>query len=281
MKRLTIGMAVYDDYDGVYFSVQAIRLYHPEILERSDLLVVDNQPESAAGKATAAFLKRIGGRYETFTEWQGTTVKNQVFTIADTDYVLCMDCHVFFPPGSLQYLLHYLDFRGNDKDLIQGPLIDDNFKVSATHQDANWRSEMWGTWARQELSTEPVVIPQQGTGVMACTKAAWPGFNPRFRGFGGEEGYIHEKIRQQGGQVICLPDFKWMHRFNRPAGIPYRCQTVDKFRNYLIGLQELKLDLEPVLEHFKEKVPADAYQRVLDECGIHSTPQKSSQYVLL
>jgi hypothetical protein len=26
---LSIGMATYDDYDGVYFSVQAIRLYHP------------------------------------------------------------------------------------------------------------------------------------------------------------------------------------------------------------------------------------------------------------
>ena len=26
-------MATYDDYDGVYFSVQAIRLYHPEVTD--------------------------------------------------------------------------------------------------------------------------------------------------------------------------------------------------------------------------------------------------------
>ena len=32
-KKLTIGMATYDDYDGVYFSIQAIRMYHPEILK--------------------------------------------------------------------------------------------------------------------------------------------------------------------------------------------------------------------------------------------------------
>lgn len=30
-KALAIGMATYDDYDGVYFSVMALRLYHPEI----------------------------------------------------------------------------------------------------------------------------------------------------------------------------------------------------------------------------------------------------------
>jgi hypothetical protein len=32
-KKLCIGMATYDDYDGVYFSLQAIRLYHPEVLD--------------------------------------------------------------------------------------------------------------------------------------------------------------------------------------------------------------------------------------------------------
>ena len=32
---LTIGMATYDDYDGVYFTTQAIRLYHPEVTEET------------------------------------------------------------------------------------------------------------------------------------------------------------------------------------------------------------------------------------------------------
>src|SRR5262245_25026838 len=32
-RKLTVGMATYDDYDGVYFSLQALRLYHPEILD--------------------------------------------------------------------------------------------------------------------------------------------------------------------------------------------------------------------------------------------------------
>jgi hypothetical protein len=37
---LTIGMATYDDFDGVYFTVQALRLYHD--LRDTELVVVDN-----------------------------------------------------------------------------------------------------------------------------------------------------------------------------------------------------------------------------------------------
>lgn len=39
----------------------------------------------------------------------------------------------------------------------------------------------------------------QGLGIFACRRDVWPGFNPRLRGFGGEEGYIHEKFRRAGG----------------------------------------------------------------------------------
>ncbi|HEV2310466.1 MAG TPA: hypothetical protein VGU73_08075, partial [Acidimicrobiia bacterium] len=43
-RTLCIGMATYDDYDGVYFSVQALRLYHPEVMDRVSILVLDNHP---------------------------------------------------------------------------------------------------------------------------------------------------------------------------------------------------------------------------------------------
>ncbi len=43
--KLCIGMATYDD--GVYFSVQAIRCYHPEVAEEIGILVVDNHPDGA------------------------------------------------------------------------------------------------------------------------------------------------------------------------------------------------------------------------------------------
>ena len=36
--------------DGVYFSIQAIRLYHPEIVDDVEFLVVDNHPDGPCGE---------------------------------------------------------------------------------------------------------------------------------------------------------------------------------------------------------------------------------------
>jgi hypothetical protein len=95
----------------------------------------------------------------------------------------------------------------------------------------------------------------QGLGVFSCRKDAWPGFHPQFRGFGGEEGYIHEKFRQAGHLCLCLPWLRWMHRFGRPNGVRYPLTVEDKLRNYVLGHAELGLDLGPVLEHFAQYLP--------------------------
>ena len=58
MKKLTIGSAVYDDFDGVYFSYQSLRLNNQDIWDDLDLLIIDNNPESAQGKATQSFCKK-------------------------------------------------------------------------------------------------------------------------------------------------------------------------------------------------------------------------------
>jgi hypothetical protein len=93
---------------------------------------------------------------------------------------------------------------------------------------------MWGIWATdprgKDPEGDPFEIPMQGLGVFSCRKGAWPGFNPMFRGFGGEEGYIHEKFRQAGGRCLCLPWLRWTHRFGRPAGIGYSLTVEEKLR---------------------------------------------------
>ena len=38
---LTIGMATFDDYHGVYFSIQALRMYHREIMNETEILIID------------------------------------------------------------------------------------------------------------------------------------------------------------------------------------------------------------------------------------------------
>lgn len=105
----------------------------------------------------------------------------------------------------------------------------------------------------------PFEIPAQGLGLFLCRKEAWLGFNSKFRAFGGEEGYIHEKFRKHGHKTYLLPWLGWEHRFGRPDGIPYKISMEDKVRNYVLGFTELGLDLAPIKEHFMSEGMSEAF----------------------
>ena len=81
----------------------------------------------------------------------------------------------------------------------------------------------------------------------------------RIGGFGGEEGYIHEKFRKNGGRSLCVPGFKWLHRFGRPDGAPYPLKLEDRIWNYYIGWGELQGPdgkmLEEITDFFKNRIP--------------------------
>jgi hypothetical protein len=264
--KLTIGMATYDDYDGVYFSIQSIRMHHPEILEHVEFVVIDNNPAGVCGTHLKALERHIPNyRYIPQPDRTGTAVRDQIFAEAYGDYVMSMDCHVLFPPGALEALLGYFEANPHSVDLIQGPMLWDNLREVSSHWDQKWQRGMFGTWATDstayDLQAAPFEIPMQGLGVFACRKQAWPGFNPDFKGFGGEEGYLHEKFRQAGGRVLCLPAFRWLHRFARPLGVPYVITWGDRIRNYILGRQELGLPFDDVVEHMRAHVG----ERLTDE----------------
>ena len=130
---------------------------------------------------------------------------------------------------------------------------------------------MWGTWGTDDRGRDPdgdhFEIPAQGLGLFSCRKDVWPGFNPGFRGFGGEEGYIHTKFQKRGRKTFCLPFLRWMHRFGRPNGVPYPLKIEDRIFNYFVGFTELKLDPTPIREHFKDTKPEvlDALQTEAEE----------------
>ena len=70
---MAIGMATYDDYDGVYFTVQAIRLFHPEITGETEIIVVDNHPDGPCSNDLKALENWVPGyRYVPFNRLQGT-----------------------------------------------------------------------------------------------------------------------------------------------------------------------------------------------------------------
>src|SRR6185312_10542837 len=117
-------------------------------------------------------------------------------------------------------------------------------------------------------TTEPFDIPMQGLGLFAMRRAAWPGFHPLFRGFGGEEGYIHEKVRQRGGRVLCLPQLRWRHRFRHmehgAPPPPYPLRLEDHVWNLLVGHRELGVDALPqIRDHFGKRLPAGAFEQMV------------------
>jgi hypothetical protein len=214
-----------------------------------------------------------------------------VFAVAESPNVLVMDSHVMVEPESLRRLIEWYDANPDTLDLYHGPLIYDDLNHTSTHFQDEWRSEMWGTWGTDEryqyerrvevtksdsgevavqvhrTECEPFEIPGMGLGLFTCRKDAWLGFNPDFRGFGGEEMYIHTKYRQLGRKVWLLPWLRWAHQFGRPGGVPYPLSVEDKFRNYLIGLGELGLPLRPAVDHFEEKLGAVKVDQMLADQG--------------
>ncbi len=299
--KLTIGFAVFSDFDGAWFTTMGLRLYHD--LRDCEFVVVDNKPDGVQGKAVAHSLRRITEvptRYIPFTASVGTAApRDLIFREAKGEFVLCLDPHVLLRHRALDALREYFDRNPESNDLISGPLHMDEMIRPVTHFADQWRSHMWGTWAIawedadgrlfdvrtsadgltdcRYLDTGrtdaglPLIqfgghekqleymgyrmavneraefeIPAMGLGLFAMRKAAWPGFNPGFKGFGGEECYIHEKVRKAGGRAVCLSALQWVHRFGRPGGVPYPLSLFDRARNYVLGHRELGLPLDRV-----------------------------------
>ncbi len=255
---LTIGMATYDDFDGVYFTITSLMIHHRQAMQSCDIVVVDNRPDSSHGKELQKWVTGHvpNGQYFAFEGVSGTAqARNEVFRRASGDAVLCLDCHVMLDPGVVARLVEYHARHPQSCDLLTGPLLSDSGKLVATHQDPVWRNGAWGVWSIDDRGRdpghEPFEVWQQGLGLFSCRRNAWVGFHQDFRGFGGCESYVMEKFRRRGGSVLCCPWLRWTHRFPRPNGVPYQVSRNDTLRNYLVGFEELGIDPQAALEHFE------------------------------
>jgi hypothetical protein len=268
-KELTIGSATWDDFQGVYFTYQAIRLANLDILDRLDLVVIDNNPGSTEGEATRDFCQKAGIRYIEERNRRSTAVRDRVFKEALAPWAMCIDPHVLLEPMTILQLMAWLDGKDDCLDLFSGPMLYDYLgdEIPATHLDPVWRDNMYGTWGHDprglDRRGDPFEIPMQGLGLFLCRTDAWPGFHDLFLGFGGEEGFLHEKVRQQGGSNICLPFLRWVHRFQRPGGVEYPLLIEERIKNYLIGWLDLGQDTQEVVDHFAKTHPAIPVAEVL------------------
>lgn len=278
--KLTVGMATFDDYKGVWATVQALRMYHAQ--DVSEIVVVDNRPGSPEGKMTRRLIESWGaGKYVPFGRIIGTSVpRDQVFREASGDVVLVVDPHVLLPLGSLRKLLEWYESRTDDcRDMLQGPFLYDDLRQSQhtmSHMEPVWRETMFGTWGNDPRAkspeSDPFEIEMQGLGLFAMRRNAWlsmGGMSDRFRGFGAEEGNLHAKVRRAGGKVWCCPWLASAHRFSDPELTPVSYPNNDYFkcRNYLLWASELGESMVPICEHFAGSLDADAVDHLTREFG--------------
>ncbi len=160
-------MATYDDFDGVYFTLQALRLFHD--LDSTELLVVDNH-----GCAhTREFVRGAGVTYVLANDVVGTApARDRVFSAARGKAVLCCDSHVLFDKGVVARLRRFYRDTPACDDLLQGPMVYDDGLLVSTHLQPVWREQMWGIWATDPRGRDPdgdaFDIPMQGLGAFTC-----------------------------------------------------------------------------------------------------------------
>ena len=57
--RLCVGMATFDDFDGVWFTVQAIAMYHAEVADAVSFVILDNHPEGTEANDLKGLDERV------------------------------------------------------------------------------------------------------------------------------------------------------------------------------------------------------------------------------
>jgi len=256
-SKFTYGIPVYADFCGAYFTLKALQLYHPEFFEQAEIVVVDNSPTHPEGEILRKYvlsLRPEDVKYIPLEHPVGTCpAKQKIFDVASGEWVVVTDSHVLLDPGVLKKLIQFCEGRDTDRNIYSGPMVYDDNKHISTHLEPKWRGEMFGILAThpqaQDPNAEPFEVSAFYMGAFVCRRDAWPGFHPLAKGFGGEEWYIHEKFRRRGGMAVCLPFFRWHHRFGR-AVIPYKITYWDKVRNYVLEWKELGWDVEEIRSYF-------------------------------
>jgi hypothetical protein len=294
--RLSICIAVRDDYAGLWATVRDIPRSHPEVSD-IEIVVADNNPDSPQGQDCANTMrclpKELHAKYIPAKDAPGCSLaKQRAIDAATGDFVVLMDAHVFLAPGSLGKLCDVFREIPNTNDLYGGPLVmtgdickagqEQPIKNITTHLIEVWRGGDLGTWDHdprgESIDNEPFEIPASNTGMLAFRRKAFAGFHPDFRGFGTEAFYLARMTRKKGGRNVCLPFLRWEHRFwakVRPLKPP---RIWDRLRNYTLGHLATGDPLDEMRAHLTAefKVSDDWWDWLLaDPVGHIDPPGKS------
>lgn len=255
MADVTIGMATYDDPQGVWWTLSSLRMHHD--LTGVELLVVDDHPEPNRGDIHHV-CANAHARYVHAPKGMGPAhAKNSVWEHAQGSHVLLVDCHVLLVPGAVSRLVAAARANEVSNDMWVGPLRSEAGTIIATELAPELRGDFFGTWLidTRVPASETRPVRAHGSALSFMRRDAWPKFSEHFRGFAGEEIYIHDKVRRAGGAVLYQPWLGWCHRFPRFGAVPYTLTLNDKLRNYLVAAYEMSWNIAQIREYFGRKLP--------------------------
>src|SRR5690606_38712503 len=143
---------------------QHLRAFHVD--DTDEILIIDNFGCDSTRDFAAAVPSL---RYIRRTEKHGTAAPRQhIFDEATGDIVVCLESHVLSLPGPIAALKDYFAKNPEWIDLVQGPLVSDDFRSAFTHSSREWDSHMYGQWQYDERGNDPAhppfEIPNTGLG---------------------------------------------------------------------------------------------------------------------
>lgn len=215
MPKLSIGMACFDDADRLWATIEAIRTKCIKEVQSSmpdwefEFVVVDNKPAPPGyANKTKMFCDSIahkGIRYIPMPAPVGTTQsRNRIFTEAQGEYVLAIDCHIQLHFGALKSLINYFETYPDTQNLLQGPIVWDDLELSATHMANYWRSHMWGIWSTAWVTGDSQLVDVIMNAEGYCEFRSVDMLSKRI-----DVGYIGKPIKWEGHQRYLKDHLGW------------------------------------------------------------------------
>ena len=210
-KKLTIGSATYDDFEGVYFTYMSIQLACIDRLDELDLVIIDNNPESAEGKATADFCSKAKIRYFAEPIPRSTAIRDRIFRVAEAPFCVSIDPHVLFEPATIPRLIEFAQNEGLETaNLFQGAMLYDYLDPEgdvSTHFEPVWRENMYGIWGcdkrAKDKEAKPFEIPMKVLVSLLAERTLGRVSRLFFKGLGEKRGIYMKNLDKQGIAPCC------------------------------------------------------------------------------
>ena len=183
MKTTSLVMANYGDYNGVFMTVQHVRMSSEVWWD--EIIVVDSSwsefpQEHAELLQLQKEIPRL--RVVPYSGVMGTTqTRNHAMDVTTSDVVFCVDSHVLLDRHARSCVLNYFDEPANRGDIVSGPMLGNSLRPKATHFFPKWQNRMWGVWGNAWVSKEGTLFtPVEGADGRTMCYTLTGGLKQRF-----------------------------------------------------------------------------------------------------